>query len=179
MSWAITKKAINSDLSKPLNELIESESKAINSDLSKPLNELIESESFDWGKKTPTLTTMSTTNTNLTTVIEVQGSGVAVVAIRSSSSNAVDATARITVDGVVIDNTTGNIARNIDVSMYGTANTLAAGSSSAAPVGNWGRVSIDNVFGHGSAWIGFKQSFKYEVKRETSTNVQAGAVVIS
>ena len=39
MSWSITKKAINSDLSKPLNELIESESKAINSDLSTPINE--------------------------------------------------------------------------------------------------------------------------------------------
>ena len=160
MSWSITKKAINSDLSKPLNELIES-------------------ESFDWGKKTPTLTTMLTSDANLTTVIEVQGSGVAVVAIRSGSSSTVNATAIITVDGVVLDNTTGNIAIFPDVSMYGTANTLASGAASAAPVENWGRVAIDKVFGHGSPWIGFKQSFKYEVKRETATNVQAGAVVIS
>ena len=49
MSWAITKKAINSDLSKPLNELIESESKAINSDLSTPINEKLGRVQVDGG----------------------------------------------------------------------------------------------------------------------------------
>ena len=163
------------------------EAKKINSDLSQPLNDLIDSKNYgtNFELKTPTCFELTTSADGWTEVINVTGSGVACVGIvkGDASLGNVFAGVRITVDGVVIDTTEDASLGRRHLNggyVYGLVN------QSSVKIDNWGESSFyasnasTNPLAHHPK-IGFETSFKYEIRREESTteNVTGTGVVIS
>jgi hypothetical protein len=158
--------------------------KKINSDLSTPLNDLIDATEIGtrYTNKSPITTYVTTTDADWTTVIDVEGNGMSIVGFRGQIL-----TARITVDNVVLhatpDNT--NFLSSLICRVYGAASL----SNKSAIVENYGAIfnrNNDDINPNPSpiplgAVIGFKSSFKFEIRRNTeaSTNVTGMAVIIA
>ena len=176
MSWSITKKAINSDLSTPLNGLIgDSKDEIIQEIIDKQTGTSLED-------KTPTVASLETTNSSLQTVVNVTGSGIATVGI-CSSSNTISRQARavITVDGVVIDDT-AQAALAIASQDGGRVFGLSSIRRLYAPIGNWGVIRSDVAAGTSvptTPSIGFKESFKFEMSTTSGAEISGTVVVIS
>ena len=157
--------------------------KKINSDFDVPLDTLLNSKVLGttYTNKTPTTSYGTTTDANWTTVVEVTGSGLAIVGF-----NGAILTARITVDGVVLDETPAD-------TNFANTTTRVYGSTSLFPlnaiVENYGCIynrNNDNANPNPppiplEANIGFETSFKFEIRRNTAgtTNVSGMAVVFA
>ena len=146
--------------------------KKINSDLSTPLDTLINNKSYgtNYTDKTPVATNVITTTADWTTVVEVSGRGRAIAAF----SGAV-VTVRITVDGVVLAETPADTSFvNTATRVYGSTSI----SNRAPIVENYGVIfdkNNDNTNPNPppaqmGPWIGFKTSFKFEIRRNFKFN---------
>ena len=157
--------------------------KKINSDFDVPLDTLLNSKVLGttYTNKTPTTSYVTTTDANWTTVVDVTGNGMAIVGLRGEI-----ASAKITVDGVTLDETPADTD-------FGSAATRVYGSTSLANIAtiveNYGAIysrNNDNTTPSPSpvpleSTVGFKTSFKFEVKRNTADtdNVTGMAVVFA
>ena len=160
MSWAEIKKAINSNLSVPLNNII-----------------------MDWRGKSPTPFQLKTNSAALVDVVEVaSGSGVAVLGAISADTTDRQARIVITVDGVELDDQADAYLAGRNnrgwYYVYGqaswwtvTGNYGAYGDSGSAP---YNRYNIPTPI-----YIGFKTSLKIQASTSSGANIIVFGSVIA
>jgi hypothetical protein len=134
---------------------------------------------FDLSEKTPTFIRFQTNSSALQTVVDVEGgSGVAVVAVRSSDTQTRNARVVITVDDKILDDTNDNSLA------YGSNGIMAYGvggfsDGGILDLGNYGIVSTADIGLPIVPTIGFKKSFKVEASTNSGQNIKVRVVVLA
>jgi hypothetical protein len=137
---------------------------------------------FDLSEKTPTFVRFQTNLNTLQTVVDVEGgSGVAVVAVKSSDSTTRNARVVITVDGKILDDTSNHSLAYAGggIMVYGV------GGFNDSGIPNLGNYGIFNTTFHSDIplpivpTIGFKKSFKVEASTNSGQNIMVRVVVLA
>lgn len=136
----------------------------------------IHDRQVDWQGKSPTFARLVTAAAALQTVVDVTGSGVAVVGICASATR--QARAVITVDGAVLeDYADAALARAVNdgFRVYGS------GGFNFPPLGNWGVQWNSSTGGTllPTPLIGFRTSFRYQISTSSGGDIIGVAVVIA
>lgn len=131
---------------------------------------------MDFAGKTVQTANLSSSSASLVTVIEVIGEGVASVAIQGGSGATRQARAVLTVDGVAVEDYS-----NVGLAIDSDFGINVFGAAVPGMTGKWGLVGVtaSRVAISGTHWIGFKDSFKYEISTSSGSNVTAVAEVLA
>ena len=134
---------------------------------------------FDLSEKTPVFIRSSVVSADgLKTIANVSNAsgGVASVFLQANAGTNQNARVKITVDGVVLDDTENSTLANGNASgvrAYGTGGLFA-------PIGNYGLINFSPAGSQPNipATIGFKQSFKVEASTTSGTGILVGVSML-